>query len=116
MFAAALALTLCPAQGYRADCIHDGDTGWFGREKWRIENIDTPELDGKCQSEIDRAIAARNRLLAILRSGPISLTRHGQDRSRRTLVRISVNGRDVGRQLIAEGHARPWAGRREPWC
>lgn len=110
------ALTICPLQGYRTDCVHDGDTGWFGREKWRIENIDTPELDGKCEAEINLAYAARDRLLVLLRSGNVTMTRHGFDRSKRTLVRIYVNGADVGDQLIREGYARRWDGARRPWC
>ena len=35
---------------------------------------------------------------------------------RRTLALVRVNGIDVGEQLIAEGAARRWMGRRQPWC
>jgi micrococcal nuclease len=29
---------------------------------------------------------------------------------------VLIDGRDLGETLIAEGVARPWRGRREPWC
>ena len=33
-----------------------------------------------------------------------------------TSGRIEIDGRDLGQMMIAEGLARPWRGRREPWC
>lgn len=114
--ALAATLALCPAQGVRVDCVVDGDTLWLGREKARIANIDTPELHSpKCPSERALAIAARNRLHALLQT-PFVVWRGSQDRYGRTLVRITVEGRDVGEVLVAEKHARPYRGKREPWC
>lgn len=39
-----------------------------------------------------------------------------KDRYGRTLATIEVNGRDVGKIMIAEGLARPWTGKRRSWC
>ncbi|PAP96113.1 thermonuclease family protein [Mesorhizobium wenxiniae] len=39
-----------------------------------------------------------------------------KDRYGRTLATIEVDGRDVGDILIGEGLARPWTGKRRPWC
>lgn len=114
IFLAAVALTLCPA-GPRDNCVHDGDTIWVEGEKIRIADIDTPELKGRCPYETRLAIAARDRLLELLRAD-YRIHREGVDRYGRTLAVITVNGRSIGDTLVSEGLARTWSGRREPWC
>lgn len=96
----------------------DGDTLRCGSERVRIVAIDTPELNGRCPYERTRAVLARERLRELLASGRVVLERDGRDRDRfgRLLRRVRVNGRDVGDQLVSEGLARVWRGRREPWC
>lgn len=113
-----IAFTLCPATGVRISCVHDGDTLHWRGEKMRLENVNTPELDGKCEYERKLAIRARDRLLVLLNSGRVTYTSYGYDRMQkpRLLVRISVNGVDVGSTLIREGLARVWDGKRHPWC
>lgn len=115
MLLLAAALAICPAQGVRSDCVVDGDTLWHGREKIRLADIDTPELDGSCPAERALAIRARDRLLAILSRG-YEIRRTGTDRYGRTLAVVTVNGRSAGAMLVEEGLAREWSGRREPWC
>jgi endonuclease YncB( thermonuclease family) len=112
-----LDLTLCPA-GARDNCVHDGDTFWLAGEKIRILDIDTPELNGQCASEQLLAIRARDRLLELLNAGPFELVEQGRHRDRNgRLLRIVVrHGRSIGDRLVAEGLARTWSGRREPWC
>ena len=61
----AMALAVCPP-GPRSHCVHDGDTVWLSGEKIRIADIDTPELNGRCTSESDLAVASRDRLLNLL--------------------------------------------------
>lgn len=115
MLFAAIALTLC-APGPRDNCVVDGDTFWLAGEKVRIADIDTPELGGQCPSEKDGARRARDRLLTLLNAAPFEIRREGKDRYGRTLA-IVTNGRgSVGDQLVAEGLARTWSGRREGWC
>lgn len=116
--AAAIALSLCPPPPEkRVSCVVDGDTAWIAGEKMRLENIDAPELSRpRCLYEKALAIKARDRLLALLNAGERRITRNGVDRYGRALVRITVNGRDVGQQLVREDLARTWTGRREPWC
>lgn len=111
----ALALTLC-APGPRDNCVVDGDTIWLAGEKIRIAHIDTPELNGKCSSEIQRAILAQERLLTLLNAKPFRLHREGADRYGRTLAVIINSDGSIGDQPVHEGLARTWAGRREPWC
>jgi len=98
--------------------VWDGDTLRIGGEPVRIMNVDTPEIGDKarCRSEGARAVKAKDRLAELLQSGKVRVTAHGRDKYRRTLAVISVRGRDVGDTLVAEGLARTWSGRREPWC
>lgn len=100
--------------------VVDGDTLDLGEERLRILNIDTPEAGSlaRCPSERARAAAASAHARRLLReAAPVEVERQGLDRYGRTLVRVRLaDGRDFGAAMIAAGHARPWRGRREPWC
>jgi len=111
---AAAALAVC-APGPRDNCVHDGDTIWIEGEKIRIADIDTPELNGQCASERNLALHARKRLIQLLNAGPFTISRSGTDRYGRTLATLHRSGRSIGDQHVAEGLARTWSGRREPW-
>ena len=115
MLLIAAALAVC-TPGPRDNCIHDGDTVWLAGEKIRIEHIDTPELNGKCEYERRLALRARDRLVQLLNAGKFEIARTGQDRYGRTLATLHRSGRSIGDQLVSEGLARTWSGRREPWC
>lgn len=96
--------------------ITDGDTIRCGDERIRLIGIDAPETEqAKCASERARGLAAKERLRQLL-SGGFTIERDGVDRYRRTLATLYVNGVDVGSVMIAEGHAREYAGGRRPWC
>lgn len=82
----------------------------------RISNIDAPEIEGRCQFESNLAQQSKNRLAALLEGQRVQIRREGYDRYNRTLATFSVNGRDIGDQLVKAGLARTWTGRREPWC
>ena len=109
--ATAAAIAVCPPSGPRRHCVHDGDTVWWNGEKIRIADIDAPELRGRCPREAQLAIAARDRLVQLLNTSPVTIDRTGKDRYGRTLARIG----DVGEQLISEGLASRWPKRRD-WC
>lgn len=49
-------------------------------------------------------IAARDRLRVILKQ-PATLHCNGTDRYKRSLCRVTVNGRDVGDMFVREGRA-----------
>jgi endonuclease YncB( thermonuclease family) len=57
---------------------------------------------------------------ALLAAGPFELHALGdgrdEDRYGRKLRIVTRNGRSLGDMLVAEGLARTWTGRREPWC
>ncbi|UES60246.1 thermonuclease family protein (plasmid) [Roseibium aggregatum] len=100
--------------------IWDGDSFLVGMqsgsERIRIQNIDAPEIDGQCIEEIRWADRAKFRLADIMNGSRIEIARSGKDKYGRTLARVSVNGIDAGGILISESLARPWEGRRQPWC
>lgn len=103
--------------------VVDGDTITVGGETIRIANIDAPETGrAKCDAERRLGKAAARRTADLVAAGVVVLHRGDPatgrkfDRYGRTLATVSVNGRDVGKVLVAEGLARLWDGKRHPWC
>lgn len=103
--------------------IIDGDTLIIDREHIRIANIDAPEIGRpKCDAERRLGIVAKRRLAELLSSVVVEVLRGDPDSGRkkdrygRTLAIVSVDGQDVGGILIEESLARPWNGKRRPWC
>lgn len=100
--------------------VIDGDTFDHGGMRVRIADIDTPELRGRCAYEKALAVRAKRRLDELLHQGPIELRPapggRDEDRYGRKLRIVTRGGRSVGDMLVAEGLARTWTGRREPWC
>ena len=87
----------------RQTCVVDGDTIWLEGVKIRIADIDTPEISSpQCDAEYERGIRARDRLVVLLNEGKLRV--------------VMRDGRSLGDQLVGEGLARTWTGRREPWC
>ncbi|NTF10775.1 thermonuclease family protein [Agrobacterium rubi] len=105
--------------GQRVDCVVDGDTFWYRGEKIRIADIDTPELSPpRCKRERELGLAAKQRLLDILNSGPLSFKAAARDEDRfgRKLRIVYRDRQSVGEILVAEGLARKWGGSRRSWC
>ena len=86
----------------------------------RLRNVDTPEMNGDCEYERSRAIAARDRLAEIIPVG--SMVELSNVKDDKYLGRIdanvkNANGADVGEILIREKFGRKYnGGRRKPWC
>lgn len=86
----------------------------------RLRNVDTPELHGKCDSEIKRAEYAKQRLGEIIPVGTkVELKNIKNDKYP---GRIDANvfdsaNRDVGLVLVQENVGRPYGGeKRKSWC
>jgi micrococcal nuclease len=112
------AFGLCHSGGGR-DCVVDGDTFRLGGERIRIVDIDAPETHPpRCAEEARLGEAATLRLQALLNAGPVTLETRGRntDRYGRKLRVVTRAGRSLGDQLVDEGLARPWTGRRRGWC
>ena len=116
VLAASSPIGVCPSSGVRITCVHDGDSFIVERERIRIADIDTPELDGACESERRLAETARATLVTLLNSERYNIVRQGTDRYGRTLAIISNSRGSIGDQMVRVGVARTWSGRREPWC
>ena len=120
------ALTLSLAAGFalcagpvRSTCVVDGDTFWLEGEKIRIADINAPEThQPRCPAEQALGDAATRRLVQLLNSGPVALTPADRDRDRygRLLRLVTRDGRSLGAQLVHEGLAEAWTGRRRDWC
>ena len=120
---AAAEAILCEEETCRsvAILVWDGDSFILhdargGREKIRIENIDAPEIDGRCAAEQSAAVKATGELVRLLDGKRITLMRGKLDRYRRQLARVISGNRDVGDRLVTLGLARRWDGWRKPWC
>ncbi len=116
IFGAAVFLWLAAWPALAADRgfqTYDGDTT---RAKFRIANIDAPEIEGKCTYERQLAIKARDFARAWLAKGHVTIHTEGLDKYGRVLARMERNGEDLGEALIRAGLARKWDGRRHPWC
>lgn len=115
---AAAAFTLCTATP-RDTCVVDGDTFWLHGEKIRITDINAPETHGAaCPAERTLGDRATRRLVQLLNAGSFDLEVEGraQDRYGRQLRVVRRGGRSLGAQLVDEGLAEPWRGRRSDWC
>lgn len=103
---------------------YDGDTIRAviagAEEPVRLLGLDTPEIKGACPAEKALARQARDRLRALIAAAEdrqlCSDDGFRRDKYRRILAALLLDGQDVAAVLIAEGLARPWTGRREPWC
>jgi micrococcal nuclease len=100
----------------RVNCVVDGDTFWLDGVKYRISNIDTPELKGNCAKERQIAGKARDRLASLMDQSPIRIQIDGTDAYGRRLAKVSGPGGDIGDRLASEGLAEVWGGSFINWC
>ena len=99
--------------------VIDGDTFRYRGDKIRVADIDAPEVRSRCDEEAELAARATDRFSELLSDGPFVLepiSGRDQDRYGRKLRIVTRNGRSLGDQLVGEGLARTWSGRREAWC
>jgi micrococcal nuclease len=104
--------------------VIDGDTVslWCeakGVGRARLTGFDAPELfSPSCLSELVAAQKATWALrLAIFGANRVDVDFKGQDRYRRDLVEMRLDGVPAARQMIAKGHGRTYdGGKRLGWC
>ncbi|MBY4598014.1 thermonuclease family protein [bacterium BD-1] len=104
----------------RVTCVVDGDTFWLDGARIRLATIDTPEIHRpKCQKEKALGLQARSRLIELLNAGSFELywsSDERVDRYGRLLLVAQRDGESIGQQLVREGLAHSWIGRRQSWC
>ena len=104
--------------------VIDGDTVSLicsedGMVSARLLGFDTPEKYApKCLGEFLAAEKASWHLRALIqRAERMVLTHRGTDRYGRVLVELEIDGVDVARLMIRDGHARAYGGGvRGTWC
>ena len=105
--------------GTRITCVVDGDTFWLDGLKYRIADIDTPEIaQAQCAAEKALGDRATRRLADLLNAGPFTLRPADRDEDRygRKLRVVYRDGASLGDSLVAEGLAHRWDGGKHPWC
>ncbi|MGV3551415.1 thermonuclease family protein [Rhizobium sp.] len=110
---------VCSGGGTRLNCVVDGDTFYMNGKTIRISDIDAPETHPpRCAYEADLGDRATRRLVALLSAGPFLLARQNRDTDKygRQLRIVLRDGRSLGKVMVGEGLARPWTGKRRPWC
>lgn len=117
-----------PVASEQGDCriirVVDGDTLSMicpddGMMNARLVGFDTPEKYApKCFAEFAAAERASWALRTLIQqAGRITLQREGTDQYGRALVRLELDGQDVGRAMVRAGHARDYGGGlRGSWC
>ena len=118
--ALSLSLSLQAGEGIR---VIDGDTVEINGETIRLASIDAPEtLHAQCDAEKQLGNAATAMLRKLLSKGRVTVARGDPQSGRmidkygRTLGTVYIDGHDAGALLIGAGLARPWTGKRQPWC
>lgn len=111
--------SFAPCGFVRITCVVDGDTFWLEGIKYRIADINTPEVSSpQCAREADLGRRATDRLAQLLSAGPFTLSSvdRDQDQYGRTLRVVARGGHSLGMTLVAEGLAHEWQGYRQSWC
>lgn len=98
------------------DYCYDGDTCYTNDyNSIRIEDIDTPEIKGKCNIEIKKALEAKEYINSILKKAKdIRIKINSKDRYGRYLGTIYVDGTNIKLLLLDNTHTRYYGNRN--WC
>lgn len=103
----------------RRTCLVDGDTGWQGGVKWRMLNVDAPEIDDKaqCDAERQKARGSLDRLAALMADGYSIKSSGKNDKFGRVLVDVVLSdGRNAGTVLLEERLTQRWPNDGNVWC
>ena len=89
---------------WRVVSVHDGDTLRAIDEakvehKIRLHGIDAPEI-GQAFGSV-----SRDRLTALIKGKAVEVHVEDRDRYGRTVARLEIDGRDINRQMVADGLA-----------
>lgn len=82
--------------------------------------IDAPEThrgQAKCAAEVALGLKAREKAIALLKGREVTFRRVGRSYNR-TVATVTLDGRDLGAELVRSGVAAWWPrGRPKPdWC
>jgi endonuclease YncB( thermonuclease family) len=95
--------------------VADGDSFRMDGERYRLQDIDAPELHQSCKDNAGRDWAcgrqARDELRRLLRQGAVSCQRITRDRFGRFVAVCNAGGRDIGEAMVRNGWATAYKGR-----
>jgi endonuclease YncB( thermonuclease family) len=104
--AAALALAASPTLAQSARVI-DGDTLKVDGTTYRLWGIDAPEEHQSCADDWPAGRTATEHLPALIGDRHVTCESRTLDRYGRTVAICRADGRDLGADMVADGHA--WA-------
>jgi endonuclease YncB( thermonuclease family) len=88
--------------------VTDGDTIRIGEARIRLKGIDAPEMEQRC-FRAGRSYAcgetARRALIDLVSEENVRCRAAGRDRYQRILARCTVDGKDIGTQMVESGWA-----------
>jgi endonuclease YncB( thermonuclease family) len=104
--AVSLALVALPAFGQSVRVV-DGDTLRIDGVTYRLWGIDAPEAHQSCADDWPAGRTATEHLRALIGDRQVSCEPRTLDRYGRAVAICRVDGRDLGADMVADGHA--WA-------
>lgn len=113
MLAVVLVLALAmPAESQRGPQpvrLADGDSFSLGRERYRLQGIDAPELHQECKDQSGRnwpcGTRARSELRRIIGTDPVRCRTISTDRYGRNIAVCEAGGRDLAEEMVRAGFA-----------
>jgi len=89
--------------------LADGDSFSLGRERYRLQGIDAPELHQQCKDGAGRAwpcgTRARSELRRIIGTNPVHCDTVSTDRYGRNIAVCQAGGRDIAEEMVRSGFA-----------
>ncbi len=87
----------------------DGDTLKLGRARIRLVGLDAPEAEQTCSDASGRdwpcGLSAKAFVAGALHGGEIACAARGRDAYGRLLASCTIDGRDLGAEIVSEGWA-----------
>ena len=103
---------IVPAAGQRGPQpvrLSDGDSFSLGRERYRLQGIDAPELHQECKDKSGRnwpcGTRARSELRRIIGTDPVRCRIVSTDRYGRNIAVCEAGGRDLAEEMVRAGFA-----------
>jgi endonuclease YncB( thermonuclease family) len=115
LFSALAVLAIGASANAASISVADGDSFRLNGERYRLQDIDAPELHQMCKDAAGRAWAcgreARDQLRKLLNQQAVKCEKTNRDRFGRFIAVCRVGGRDIGETMIRNGWATAYKGR-----
>jgi endonuclease YncB( thermonuclease family) len=106
--------------GRVSTCVSTGDRGWYRGGRWRLKDVEAPEINGRrarCRAEQIMGIRARDRLRVLMSLGyTIALTGRDDGKGWSLVTMRLFDGRDAASQLLSDGVVQALPNSENRWC